>query len=159
VNGGTLLSTAGLTAGVDATLHLLIRRHGPELAARVAESLHIPPSPFVENPTCRQFEFTPADGIFLLNAAFHWPKPRLSVWLYDGVGELDLGSVVDVYGISAAYHPYLVGRGFGCVEPRDSVCGARAGPDGSPRWVAIACHSGRSSRRGAPERGIPTICV
>jgi len=46
VDGGTLLSTAGLTAGVDATLHRLARRHGAELAARVAEALHIPPSPF-----------------------------------------------------------------------------------------------------------------
>src|SRR6266404_9544901 len=37
VDGGTLLSTAGLTAGVDATLHLLARRHGAKLAAKVAE--------------------------------------------------------------------------------------------------------------------------
>ena len=78
VDGGTLLSTAGLTAGVDATLHLLARRHGAELAAKVAEALHIPPSPFVENPKCRQFEIGPADGIFLLNAGFRWPKPRLT---------------------------------------------------------------------------------
>src|SRR4029077_4501162 len=41
VDGGTLLSTAGLTAGVDATLHLLARRHGAELATKVAETLHI----------------------------------------------------------------------------------------------------------------------
>jgi protein-S-isoprenylcysteine O-methyltransferase Ste14/putative intracellular protease/amidase len=103
VDGGTLLSTAGLTAGVDATLHLLARRHGAELAAKVAKALHIPASPFVENPKCRQFGFGPADAIFLLNAGFHWPKPRLNVWLYDGVGELDLGSAADVYGVSAAY--------------------------------------------------------
>jgi protein-S-isoprenylcysteine O-methyltransferase Ste14 len=103
VDGGTLLSTAGLTAGVDATLHLLARRHGSKLAAKAAEALHIPPSPFLENPKCRQFEIGPADAIFLLNAGFHWPKPRLNVWLSDGVGELDLGSAADVYGVSAAY--------------------------------------------------------
>jgi len=103
VDGGTLLSTAGLTAGVDATLHLLARRHGAELAARVAEALHIPPSPFVENPKCPQFEIGLADSIFLLNTGFHWPKPRLNVSLYDGVGELALGSVADVYGVSAAF--------------------------------------------------------
>jgi protein-S-isoprenylcysteine O-methyltransferase Ste14/putative intracellular protease/amidase len=103
VDGVTLSSTAGLTAGVDATLHLLARRHGAELAAKVAEALHVPPSPFVENPKCRQFEIGPADAIFLLNAGFRWPKPSLRVWLYDGVGELDLGSAADVYGVSAAY--------------------------------------------------------
>ena len=103
VDGGTVLSTAGLTAGVDATLHLLARRNGAELATRVAEALHVPRSPFIEDPKCRQFEIGPADAIFLLNAGFHWPKPRLNVWLYDGVGELDLGAAVDVYGVSAAY--------------------------------------------------------
>ncbi len=108
VDGGTLLSTAGLTAGVDATLHLLARRNGAQPAAKVAQALHIPPSRFLENPRCRQFEFAPADGIFLLNAGFRWPKPRLNVWLYDGVGELDLGSAADVYGVSAAYQIHTV---------------------------------------------------
>jgi AraC family transcriptional regulator, transcriptional activator FtrA len=103
VDGGRLLSTAGLTAGVDATLHLLARRNGAELAAKVAEALHVPPSPFVENPKCRQFEIGPAAAIFLLNAGFRWPKPSIRVWLYDGVGEMDLGSAADVYGVSAAY--------------------------------------------------------
>jgi protein-S-isoprenylcysteine O-methyltransferase Ste14 len=136
VDGGTLLSTAGLTAGVDATLHLLARRHGPELAERVAESLHIPPSPFVENPKCRQLEFSAADGIFLLNAAFHWPKPRLSVWLYDGVGELDLGSVVDVYGVSAAYQIHTLSAAASVVSKHGIQFVAReqvrtVSPDGS----------------------------
>jgi transcriptional regulator GlxA family with amidase domain len=79
VDGGMLLSTAGLTAGVDATLHLLARRHGAELAGKVAQGLNIPSSPFVANPKCRQYEFGPADGIFLLNAGFRWPKLRLGV--------------------------------------------------------------------------------
>src|SRR5262249_9782021 len=55
------------------------------------------------NPKCRQFVIGPADAIFLLNAAFRWPKPRLRVSLYDGVDELDLGSAADVYGVSGAY--------------------------------------------------------
>lgn len=103
VDGGTILSTAGLTAGVDATLHLMARRYGSELATKVASALHIPPSPFVENPKCPQFRISLADSIFLLNAAFRWPKPSMRVWLYDGVGELDLGAMADVYGVSAAY--------------------------------------------------------
>ena len=91
VDGGMLLSTAGLTAGVDAALHLLARRHGADLAGKVAQGLNIPPSRSVSSPKCRQYEFGPADGIFLLNAAFRWPKHRSGVWLYDGVGELALG--------------------------------------------------------------------
>jgi protein-S-isoprenylcysteine O-methyltransferase Ste14/putative intracellular protease/amidase len=103
VEGGAILSTAGLTAGVDATLHLLARRHGTEMATRVADALHLPASPFVENPKCPQFKIGPADSIFLLNAAYRWPKPTLRVQLYDGVGELELGAAADVYGVSAGY--------------------------------------------------------
>lgn len=136
VDGGTVLSTAGLTAGVDATLHLLGRRHGPELAAKVAGGLHIPPSPFVETPKCRQFEFGPADAIFLLNASFRWPKPRLTVWLHDGVDELDLGSAADVYGVSAAYQVHTQSTAASVVSrhgiqfvPREQVL--TVPPDGS----------------------------
>ena len=144
VDGGTLLSTAGLTAGVDATLHLLARRHGAKLAAKVAEALHIPPSPFVENPTCRQFEIGPADAIFLLNAGFHWPKPRLNVWLYDRVGELDLGSAADVYGVSAAYQIHTQSTAASVVSshgiqfvPREQVHASPRTPQGGVPGVAL----------------------
>ncbi len=150
VDGGTLLSTAGLTAGVDATLHLLARRHGPELAARVADSLHAPPSPFVENPKCRQFEFSPADSIFLLNAGFNWPKPHLSVSLYDGVKEWTLGSIADVYGVSAAYRiqtesaaAWVVSRHGIQFVPRERV------GTSSPQ-------SGQQNRRPSPD-GFPDV--
>jgi putative intracellular protease/amidase len=136
VDAGRLLSTAGLTAGVDATLHLLARRNGAELATKVAEALHIAASPFVENPKCRQFEIGPADAIFLLNAGFRWPKPRLRVWLYDGVGELDLGSAADVYGVSAAYQIHTLSTAASVVSrhgiqfvPREQV--RTFPPDGS----------------------------
>jgi putative intracellular protease/amidase len=126
VDGGMLLSAAGLTAGVDATLHLLARRHGAELAEKVAQGLNIPPSPFVANPKLKQYEFGPADGIFLLNAAFRWPKPRLGVWLYDGVGELDLASVADVYAASATHQIYILSAARSVVS--------RHGLQFIPRW-------------------------
>ena len=134
----------GLTAGVDATLHLLARRHGAELAAKVAEALYIPPSPFVENPKCRQFEIGPADGIFLLNAGFRWPKPRLRVWLYDGVGELDLGSAADEYGVSAAYQIHTQSTAASVVS--------RHGIQFVPREQV---HTSPLTRKEESERGAP----
>jgi AraC family transcriptional regulator, transcriptional activator FtrA len=144
VDGGTVLSTAGLTAGVDATLHLLARRNGAQVAAKVAQALHIPPSPYVDNPKCRQFEFAPADAIFLLNAGFRWPKPRSSLWLYDGVRELDLGSAVDVYGISAAYQiqtqstaaSVMSSHGIQFV-PREQVHASPVTPEGGVPGAAL----------------------
>jgi protein-S-isoprenylcysteine O-methyltransferase Ste14/putative intracellular protease/amidase len=160
VDGGTLLSTAGLTAGVDATLHLLARRHGAELATKVAEALHIPPSPFVENPECRQFEIGPADSIFLLNAGFHWPKPRLDLWLYNGVGELDLGSAADVYGVSAAYQIYTQSTAASVVSkhgiqfvPREQVhtspLTVSLRSEGTPQFAYIAAVEDLARRQDA----------
>ena len=103
VDGGTVLSTAGLTAGVDATLHLLARRNGAELATRVARRCMFRGLRLLKIRSAGNSRLARRTAIFLLNAGFHWPKPRLNVWLYDGVGELDLGAAVDVYGVSAAY--------------------------------------------------------
>jgi putative intracellular protease/amidase len=103
IDSGTLLTTGGITAGVDATLHLLARQNGQAVADTVAQALHYPLSPFVTDPHMAQYTGGLADSPLILNAAFNWPKRRAGVWLYDGVGELDLAAVVDVYAISSAY--------------------------------------------------------
>lgn len=126
VDTGTVLTTGGLTAGIDGTLHLLERRNGQSVAAKVAQALHIPPSPFVANPHLTQYQFTPADSILLLNFAFYWPKRHTGVWLYDGIGELDLGSVVDVYAASSTDQIYTVASAASVVS--------RHGLQFVPRW-------------------------
>ena len=97
IDSGTLLTTAGLTSGIDATLHLLERQNGSAVAAKVARALHIPPSAFISNTRMQQYSIEPSDINFLLNLAFGWPKDRIGLWLYDGIGELDVTAVIDVY--------------------------------------------------------------
>jgi AraC family transcriptional regulator, transcriptional activator FtrA len=126
VDAGTVLTTGGLTAGIDGTLHLLVRRNGQAVATKVVQALHIPPSPFVANPQVTQYKFAPADSILLLNFAFHWPKRHTGVWLYDGIGELDLGSVVDVYAGSSTEQIYTVASTTSVVS--------RHGLQFVPRW-------------------------
>jgi AraC family transcriptional activator FtrA len=101
IDSGTLLTTGGITSGVDATLHLLARRNGQAVADKVAQALHYPASPFVANPHMEQYTEAPADSIILFNLAFTWPKRQTGIWLYDGVGEVDLASVDDVYQMSS----------------------------------------------------------
>jgi hypothetical protein len=108
VDDETVISTAGLTAGVDATLHLLKRRNGLTVATHVASALHLPPSRFIEDSRCPQFQFAPVDSIFLLNAGFFWPKPHKNIWLHDNMQELDLGAALDVYGFSTTYDIHTV---------------------------------------------------
>ncbi len=108
VDSGTLLTTGGITSGVDATLHLLARRNGQAVADKVALALHYPASPFVANPHMEQYTEAPADSIILFNLAFTWPKRQTGIWLYDGVGELDLAAVDDVYQMSSTNQTYTV---------------------------------------------------
>ena len=108
VDAGTLLTTGGITSGVDATLHLLARRDGQAIADKVALALHYPASPFVANPRMAQYAQEPADSILLLNLAFAWPKRQAGIWLYDGVGEVDLAAVDDVYQMSSTNQTYTV---------------------------------------------------
>jgi transcriptional regulator GlxA family with amidase domain len=104
VDGGNLLTTGGITAGVDATLHLLATRNGQAVADKVADALHYPASPFVDHPElARQYTFGPVDSVVYLNHAFTWPRQQAAVWLYDGVGEVDLAAAIEVYQLTAAY--------------------------------------------------------
>ncbi len=108
VDSGMLLTTGGITAGVDATLHLLQRRNGQAVADRVAQAMHYPGSPFVANPHMPQHTSDLADSIVLANNAFNWPRRRSAVWLYDGVGEVDLAAVVEAYQVSATNQIHTV---------------------------------------------------
>jgi AraC family transcriptional activator FtrA len=101
IDAGNLLTTGGITSGVDATLHLLALRNGQDIADKVAKALHYPASPYIDNPSLQQYTFKPVDAAVFLNMAFNWPKPQAAVWLYDGVGEVDLAAVVEAYGLTS----------------------------------------------------------
>lgn len=108
IDSGTLLTTGGITAGVDATLHLLARRNGQPVADRVAQAMHYPDSEFVANPHMPQYTSDLSDAIALANNAFNWPRRQTGVWLYDGVGEIDLAAVVEAYQVSATNQIHTV---------------------------------------------------
>jgi AraC family transcriptional regulator, transcriptional activator FtrA len=128
VDSGTLLTTGGITSGVDATLHLLARRNGQAVADKVALALHYPTSPFVANPHMAQYTEAPADSIILFNLAFTWPKRQTGIWLYDGVGEIDLAAVDDVYAMSSTNQTYTVANVPAVIS--------RHGLQLVPRWQA-----------------------
>lgn len=128
IDSGTLLTTGGITSGVDATLHLLARRNGQAVADKVTQALHYPTSPFVANPHMEQYTDQPADSIVLFNLAFTWPKRQTGVWLYDGIGEVDLAAVDDVYAMSSTNQTYTVSNAPAVVS--------RNGLQIVPRWQA-----------------------
>ncbi len=126
IDAGSLLTTAGLTSGIDATLHLLEKQNGNAVVAKVTAAMHLPESEFLKSPIMQQYVSSASDSTLLLNFAFGWPKRRVAIWLYDGVGELDLAAVLDVYGLTD--HLYTMADGTAVLSHH--------GLQFVPRWTA-----------------------
>lgn len=127
VDEGAVITSAGLTSGIDATLHLLERLHGPALAERLAAELRYP-ADFAASPAMEQYEMGAADWVYIVNMAFYWPKQRTGVWLDPGVDELELAAVFDIYTASWTDQAFTLGAAPS-VRSRDGL-------QLLPRWVA-----------------------
>ena len=97
VDEGNLITTAGLTSGIDGVLHVLDRLVGRATAARVATEVHYEGLPFLDNLAYPAKHVEQADGIYPFNEAFRLFKPGMGVLLYNGMAELPLASVMDTY--------------------------------------------------------------
>ncbi|MEK8130566.1 DJ-1/PfpI family protein [Paenibacillus filicis] len=100
VPDGNLVSSAGLTSGIDATLYVIARQIGEPAAAKVAKAMNYPSYDFVEHPQMEPFPVGLSDIVYILNNAFQWNKKKNGVFLYNGADELALSSAFDTYGAS-----------------------------------------------------------
>ncbi len=93
VDEGTVLTSAGSAAGLDACLHLLRREHGPDAAARVARALVVAPqraggqAQFVERPVPRLPAGDPVTSA-MSHALDHLDQPDLDVAALASVAHL-----------------------------------------------------------------------
>lgn len=97
VDAGNIVSAAGLTSGIDATLHVLERLKGRAFAQNIAQQFHYPDFSFVDSPQVQQYKGEASDSILALDGAYDWEKPTIGVLLYNGIGEIELASVFDTY--------------------------------------------------------------
>ena len=98
VEDGNLISTAGITSGVNGTLRVVSKYLGEEAAASLARRVGYPDQRLDASPAIATQQITMSDGIlYTLMAGFDWGKDSVGVALADGVGEIELASVVDVY--------------------------------------------------------------
>jgi len=92
---GAFVMSAGVTAALDASLHLVARFAGRDAAARTAASLDLD---HVEDASAPPFALTAADlTTAVANGALVWPKQRVRIALADGVDELPLAAALDAY--------------------------------------------------------------
>jgi transcriptional regulator GlxA family with amidase domain len=100
VEDGNIISSAGITAGVDATLFTLQRMLGRDAMLDVARQIDYPHTRFLDNPTYNP----PANGLAtgpslatMFLSGYRLGASHLGVTLYPGMSELALASVVDTY--------------------------------------------------------------
>jgi putative intracellular protease/amidase len=111
IEDGSITTTAAVTSGVPAALHLVAELAGPAEARRVAH----------QHP---EFAWTPTRSTRIPDdhfAVHDWPvglayvmprfRPTVGIALHDGVDELDATAAFEVYGQSSAAHTVAIATG------------------------------------------------
>lgn len=91
---------AGVTSGIPGALRVMSDLAGSGEAARVGRSVGYPNWSVSEPTDIPVRSFTARDVPFALNAVVPWGRPTVGVAVDDGVGEIDLASVFEVYDVS-----------------------------------------------------------
>jgi transcriptional regulator GlxA family with amidase domain len=161
VTDGAITTTAGITSGIPAALHLVDELAGNSEAARVGQLVHYPNwSPTASTKIPVQ-SFALDDLPVGLNLAIPWFRPTLGVALADGVGEIDVASAFEVYSVSYAARTLAIATG-GIVTTEHGVVLATLPATDAPaldRVVLPAATAGTAGaaqlRDWADQQGLP----
>ena len=102
VQDGPITTTAGVTSGIPGALRVMTDLAGSDEAARIGRIVGYPNWSVSEPTDIPVQSFTARDVPVALNAVAPWGRPTVGVALDDGVGEIDLASVFEVYDVSYA---------------------------------------------------------
>lgn len=124
VDDGSIISSAGITAGIDASLYAIQRMIGREAAEATARRLHYPHTRFLDDPT-----FEPPDTgaqAMLISSAYRWVPSDIGLPIYEGMDEIALAAVTDSY-------PRTFAAVLRTVAPERTFVRSRYGLDLMPR--------------------------
>ncbi len=96
-DGGKIISSAGISSGIDATLYVISQKFGAPLAEKIAKELNYPSIQFVKNPKVDPFFMDFRFTTYVFNNMFQWSKQNIGVMLYGGIEEMAVASVFDIY--------------------------------------------------------------
>lgn len=119
VESGSFLTSAGVTAAIDASLQLVARTTSSAVAAQVARELGLPPPRDPARPAPRVTAGDVVTGV--LDASFRWPKERVYVPLADGVDEIPLAAILDAWPRTLAARAASVAPGRRAVRSRHGL--------------------------------------
>jgi putative intracellular protease/amidase len=102
VDDGTITTSAAVSSGIPASLHLMQELAGQAEAARVARQVRYP-GWSIGGPTEIPVQhFSRSDVGVGLGVVLPWFEPTLAVGLADGVQETDVAALSDVYSYASA---------------------------------------------------------
>ncbi|MBX3001392.1 MAG: DJ-1/PfpI family protein [Caldilineaceae bacterium] len=107
-DNGRTITSAGITAGIDASLYAIQKLMGIETAVATAHKLHYPHVHFLESS---DYDLAVSRGPQLardLNASLILKQETFGVYLFDEVGEIDLTALLDSYGRTYTAHTVTV---------------------------------------------------
>jgi transcriptional regulator GlxA family with amidase domain len=119
IEDGNVISSAGITAAVDATLRTIERLVGRAVAEDTAAEIGYPHPHLLDDPSYT----VPIAGTSsrTINALYRPNRTKLGVALYDGVGELDVASIVDLYPRTLASTIHPIGITPGVITTRHGL--------------------------------------
>ena len=101
-DNGRTVTSAGITAGIDATLHVVDGLLGRAAALATAARLNYPHTRFLDDPSYVLPDIGTAAMMMEYNMGFAPDRPQVGVYLPHGVDEMALTATVDTYGRSFA---------------------------------------------------------
>ncbi|MFY0543367.1 DJ-1/PfpI family protein [Brevibacillus sp. H7] len=125
VHDGNVISSAGVSSGIDAVLYVISQKVGEPMAEKIAKEMKYPSYHFVKNPKVDPFYMDLRFATYVLNNAFQWNKKKAGVLLYNGVEEMALASVFDIYSdtgttkvlsISSSEQPIVTKHGLNLIS-------------------------------------------
>ena len=98
VEDGNLISTAGVTSGVNGALRVVSKHLGEDAGRDLALRIGYPDQRLDTSPEIAAQRLTISDAaLYAMMVGFGWGKDSIGVAVSDGVGEIALASVFDVY--------------------------------------------------------------
>jgi AraC family transcriptional regulator, transcriptional activator FtrA len=116
---GRVITSSNLATGIDATLRAVDRLAGRDVALDVARQLGYPATRYLDDPS---FQSSMASLIpVATNAAYQLGREEMGVLLYEGVSELAVAGLLDLYSSSYVARPSVFAADTSAVRSRNGI--------------------------------------
>ncbi|WP_433675921.1 DJ-1/PfpI family protein [Microbacterium gorillae] len=107
VDDGNVLTTAGVSSGIAASLYVVQQLAGEDEAVRIADAVRYPhwePTGSIDIPVNT---VSLADYPYVLGATLPWGQPQYGLGLLPGTNEIDIAAAAELYG-GAAFTAHVI---------------------------------------------------